>query len=49
MMPILDGVVASEMIRNLEDLNEIPIIALTAYHDIYQQKAIAAGCNEVIE
>ena len=49
MMPILDGIVATEIIRNLEEKSEIPIIALTAYNDLYQKKAIEAGCNEVIE
>jgi CheY-like chemotaxis protein len=49
MMPILDGVVAVEVIRKLEEVNEIPIIALTAYTDIYQNKAIEAGCNEVLQ
>ena len=48
MMPVLDGVVATEIIRNLEENNEIPIIALTAYHDIYQKKAIKAGFDAVI-
>ena len=49
MMPVLDGIIAIQIIRNLEEINEIPIIALTAYSDLYQKKAIEAGCNEVIE
>ena len=49
MMPVLDGIVSTEIIRNLEEINEIPIIALTAYHDVYQKKALEAGCNEVVE
>ena len=49
MMPILDGVMAVSIIRNIEGNNEIPIIALTAYHDLYQRKAIEAGCDAVIE
>ena len=49
MMPVLDGVVATEIIRNLEEISEIPIIALTAYGDLYQKKAIEAGCTEVLE
>ena len=48
-MPILNGILATEIIRNLGEVNEIPIIALTAYNDLYQKKAIEAGCNEVIE
>ena len=49
MMPILDGIIATEIIRTLEEANEIPIIALTAYNDLYQRKALEVGCNEVIE
>ena len=49
MMPVLDGVMATEIIRNLEEIDDIPIIALTAYHDLYQRRALAAGCTEVIE
>lgn len=48
MMPVLDGVMATSIIRNIEGKNEIPIIALTAYHDIYQKKAMEAGCDAVI-
>jgi|SRR5215213_4275160 len=48
MMPVLDGVVAVKIIRNLEETNEIPIIALTAYNELYRTKALEAGCNEVI-
>ncbi|HEY8561426.1 MAG TPA: response regulator [Pyrinomonadaceae bacterium] len=48
MMPVLDGVMATSIIRNIEGKNEIPIIALTAYNDIYRKKAINAGCDAVI-
>ena len=48
MMPLLDGAVAVEIIRNTNEGTEIPIIALTAYGEIYQKRAIEAGCNQVI-
>jgi CheY-like chemotaxis protein len=48
MMPVLDGVMATSIIRNIEGKTEIPIVALTAYNDIYQKKAMAAGCDAVI-
>jgi two-component system cell cycle response regulator DivK len=48
MMPVLDGIMATEIIRNLEEQHEIPIIALTAYTDMYRKKAIKAGCDAVI-
>ena len=47
-MPIMDGVTATEIIRDFYDTKKIPIIAVTAYSETYQQKAIKAGCNEVI-
>ena len=47
-MPVLDGVTATEIIRDFYDTKNVPIIALTAYDELYQQKAIKAGCNEVI-
>lgn len=50
MMPILDGVIATKVIRNLDEIGaaNIPIIALTAYKDMYGNKAIEAGCDIVI-
>lgn len=47
-MPVLDGFVATQAMRQSEDFKKIPIIALTAY-DNFRQKAIEAGCNEVIK
>lgn len=48
-MPILDGYHATQRIRNKLNLQELPIIALTAnimYED--RQKAFACGMNDVI-
>ena len=47
-MPVLDGFIATQIIRETEDTKQIPIIALTAF-DNYHEKAIEAGCNEVIK
>jgi CheY-like chemotaxis protein len=47
-MPILDGFIATQILRESEDTRQIPIIALTAF-DNYHEKAIKAGCNEVIK
>jgi CheY-like chemotaxis protein len=46
-MPIMDGINATKFIREYED-DEVPIIALTAYPTSLQQKALKAGCNQVI-
>ena len=48
-MPILDGIDATRAIRRHAELAYIPIVALTAYGDFYEDKACAAGCNEVIQ
>lgn len=48
-MPKMDGITATEIIRSLKGVSEIPIIALTAYGEHSFDKAIEAGCNELIE
>ena len=47
MMPILDGLNATKIIRQFND-DTVPIVAVTAYGKTYYQKAIEAGCNEVL-
>jgi CheY-like chemotaxis protein len=47
-MPMLDGLKATEAIRQFDDDPDVPIVALTAYGDFYEERALAAGCNEVI-
>ena len=48
-LPEVDGLTATKLIRELEDLCDVPIIALTA-HDAeqFQSAAVAAGCNEYV-
>jgi CheY-like chemotaxis protein len=48
-MPIADGLFAVEVIRQHEELQEIPIIAVTAFGDLYKDKAEAAGCIAVVQ
>ena len=47
MMPVMDGIEATKIIRDSED-GRIPIIALTAYHKDYHHEALEAGCDGVI-
>lgn len=47
-MPIMDGVTATEIIRDYFDKKTVPIIAITAHEEPYQSRAIKAGCNQVI-
>ena len=48
-MPILDGLGATKAIRMHDELADVPIIAVTAYGDFYKEKAIAAGCTDLIQ
>jgi CheY-like chemotaxis protein len=48
MMPVMDGLTATQLIRKIDGLRKIPIIAVTAYDNSFHQKAIEAGCDAVI-
>lgn len=48
MMPEMDGIEATEIIRRSEEFARLPIVAVTAYDSSYHQKAIDAGCNAVL-
>jgi len=47
-MPVLDGLNATRAIRQFDEGANIPILAVTAYGDFYKEKAIDAGCTDVI-
>ena len=47
-MPVMDGLAATEAIRKTEVTKSVPIIAVTAYGDLYSDKATEAGCNKVV-
>jgi CheY-like chemotaxis protein len=48
-MPIMDGLTATKAIRRFKQGVNIPIIAITAHGKRLYQKAIDAGCNDLIE
>jgi len=49
-LPQVDGLTATKAIRELEANGEnIPIVAVTAFGQLYYKKAIEAGCNELID
>jgi two-component system, cell cycle response regulator DivK len=46
-LPILDGIAATQRIRQQEHMETVPIVAVTAYPLSYSRvKAFAKGCNE---
>lgn len=46
-LPILDGIAATQQIRQQEHMDSVPIVAVTAYPLSYSRvKAFAKGCNE---
>jgi CheY-like chemotaxis protein len=47
-MPQMDGLSATKAIRKFKGAECIPIIAVTAYGERFYQRAIEAGCNDLI-
>lgn len=47
-MPGMDGVTATQIIRQFDGFADTPIVALTAYGDLRGQEALDAGCNAVV-
>lgn len=47
-MPLVDGVNSTRAMRQHEDLQDIPIIALTAFGSFYESRAREAGCNDFV-
>lgn len=47
-LPVMNGIEATEIIRDSVDISNIPIIAITAHGIALDKEAIKAGCNEVI-
>jgi two-component system, cell cycle response regulator DivK len=46
-LPILDGIAATQRIRQQTEMQSVPIVAVTAYPLSYSHvKAFAKGCNE---
>lgn len=47
-LPLMDGIVATRLIRSLGNGTEVPIVCITAHSSYYQKMALEAGCNEVL-
>ena len=47
-MPVMDGIDSARTIRLHDELIDIPIVAVTAYGDFYEDRARNAGCTDVL-
>ncbi|CAN5800832.1 response regulator [soil metagenome] len=48
-MPELDGLAATRKIRSIEELNSVPVVAVSAYGEQqFRADALAAGCSEYV-
>jgi CheY-like chemotaxis protein len=48
-LPVVDGLTATRAIRSFDVNSRVPIIAITAFGKNYYNKAIEAGCNDLID
>jgi CheY-like chemotaxis protein len=48
-LPLVDGLTATRAIRAFGTDSKVPIIAVTAFGKSYYNKAIEAGCNDLID
>jgi two-component system cell cycle response regulator DivK len=47
-LPLINGLSATKIIRQLDETSEIPIIAFTASGQYLYNQAIEAGCNDML-
>ena len=47
-LPEIDGLSATRRIKELANTDKIPVICVTAHGDFYREKAIEAGCKEIV-
>ncbi|HSK72708.1 MAG TPA: response regulator [Pyrinomonadaceae bacterium] len=48
-LPVVDGLIAAKTIREFDDSEKVPIIAVTAFGKLYYKQAMEAGCDELID
>jgi CheY-like chemotaxis protein len=48
-MPVMDGIAATRLLRQIDYMSDVPIVAISANRrEQSQDAAIAAGCNEYL-
>ena len=48
-LPVMDGIRATEIIRNSVNISQMPIVAVTAHGKVIAKRAMEVGCNQVID
>jgi CheY-like chemotaxis protein len=48
-MPVMDGIQAATAIRQHEELADVPIVAVTAYGEFYEERALDVGYDAVVQ
>jgi CheY-like chemotaxis protein len=48
-MPVLNGIDSTRAMRRNKDLKQVPILCLTAFGELYNERAKKAGCNAVLQ
>jgi CheY-like chemotaxis protein len=47
-LPIMDGVTATKVIREMEESSDVPVVCVTAHSEKYRNEALQAGANMVV-
>ena len=48
-MPVLNGIDSTRAMRKNKELNKVPILCLTAFGEVYNERAKKAGCNAILQ
>lgn len=47
-MPVMDGLATTRVIRGFNDIERMPIVAVSAFGQEYYRQALEAGCDDLI-
>ena len=47
-LPSMDGLAATRRIKDMMEIDNVPIIGITAHGNFYNDRAIEAGCDAII-